>query len=392
MLSAILCHAAADAGLARELRCFIELNCALPIVDEEGLIGPGCDLLNTAEHALSADYVLLLLSPDSVPEQWLRASWEPILVDGARKFGTQIAYVLLRPCKFPALFRRDVFFDLSERRLAGQRALKRWLQRRDPFFQAAIELPEPCASAEIAAEALERLECLLSDQPGVSPEVDRELALRFAHIHESDFEGVFWLNCGNRSRAGILGDTAQMLGLKLRGNLEQNASALQASCASRRLLFVFEHVAPSDMALVTFGGKASVMCVAQHSLPARSSLEETAALFSDWRRNSAACLGALGDVQSHLRDPSAYSGEPWEMAVSLGSAAFSFASQAGRLAEAYELLDLMTDAMRARGDPLAASRLEWERNWILEEWNEPIPARAALISPSQPVQLSLGFG
>jgi hypothetical protein len=80
------------------------------------------------------------------------------------------------------------------------------------------------------------------------------------------------------------------------------------------------------------------------------------------------------------------------MAISLGSAASSFLSQASRLAEAYELLELMTNILRARGDLLAAARLEWERNWILEEWNEPIPPRTPMLSPSQPVQLSLGFG
>ncbi len=390
MPSAILCHAATDADFAHEIRRVLELNCALAIIDEEGLIEPGFDLLDTAERALSADYLLLLLSPDSVPERWLRPKWEPILVDGAREFGTQIAYILLRPCKFPDVFRRNAFFDLSEHPLAGQRALTRWLLHRNPFFQAAIELPALDASTDITTRDLEPLACLLSDRPGVHAEVERDLALRLAHRHASDFEGVFWLSCENRSRAGILGDTAHMLGLKLRGSLERNASALQAFCAARRLLFVFEHVAPSDRPLVTFGGRTSVMFVAAHSLGARSSLEEAAALFSNWRSNSDACFGVLGDVQSHLRGLPAYSGEHWRMAVSLGSAAFSFARQAGRLAEAYELMDLLIDAMRSR-DPLAVPRLEWERSWILEEWNEPIPLCAPAIVTGQPVQLALGF-
>lgn len=269
--------------------------------------------------------------------------------------------------------------------------MTRWLLRQDPFFQAAIELPALDASTDIPAGDLEPLACLLADQPGVHSEVDRDLALRFAHMHAGYFEGVFWLSCENRSRAGILGDTAHMLGLKLRGSLEQNASALQAFCVDRRVLFVFEYVAPSDRALVTFGGRASVLFVAARPLPARSSLEQAAALFSDWRSNSDACFRVLGDVQNHLRNLPAYSGEHLRMAISLGSAAFSFASQAGRLAEAYELLDLMIDAMRARGDLLAVHRLEWERSWILEEWNEPIPLRASAIITGQPVQLTLGF-
>lgn len=117
MPSAILCHAAADAGSAHEISRVLELNCALAIIEEEGLIKPGCDLLDTAERALSADYLLLLLSPDSAPERWLRPKWEPILVDGAREFGTQIAYILLRPCKFPDVFRRNAFFDYRNIRL-----------------------------------------------------------------------------------------------------------------------------------------------------------------------------------------------------------------------------------------------------------------------------------
>ncbi|HEY3455803.1 MAG TPA: hypothetical protein VGK64_14450 [Bryobacteraceae bacterium] len=269
--------------------------------------------------------------------------------------------------------------------------MTRWLLQQDPFFQVAIELPALDASTDIPAGDLEPLACLLADRPGVHAEVDRDLALGFAHMYGGDFEGVFWLSCENRSPAGILGDTAHMLGLKLRGSLEQNANALQAFCADRRVLFVFEHVAPSDRALVTFGGRASVIFVAASPLPARSSLEQATALFSDWRNNSDACFRVLGDVQNHLRNLPAYSGEHLRMAISLGSAAFSFASQAGRLAEAYELLDLMIDAMRARGDLLAVHRLEWERSWILEEWNEPIPLRASAIITGQPVQLTLGF-
>jgi len=38
MPSAILCHAAADAGFAHEIRRVLELNCAVAIVGEEGLI------------------------------------------------------------------------------------------------------------------------------------------------------------------------------------------------------------------------------------------------------------------------------------------------------------------------------------------------------------------
>lgn len=111
MQSAGLCYAG-DADFAHELAGFLELNCAVAVFDKEGLIGPKDDIIDAAERALSADYLLILLSPDSVPDAWVRARWERILVDEARKFGTQVAYVLLRACKFPEVLRRNDFFRL----------------------------------------------------------------------------------------------------------------------------------------------------------------------------------------------------------------------------------------------------------------------------------------
>jgi hypothetical protein len=192
--------------------------------------------------------------------------------------------------------------------------------------------------------------------------------------------------------AGRLSDSGQGLGLRRRGTLQQNSRALQEFCASRRLLLVFEHVERPDRELVACGGKASILFIAERASPARRSLDETAALFSDWKNHFDACLSALGDVQAHLGNLPAYSSERWEIAISLGSAAYSCVRHAGWLAEAYELLELMTDAMRTRGDQLTAARLDWEKSWILEEWDEPVTPRARITPPNQPVQLSLGLG
>ncbi len=392
MQSLTLCYTAADADFAHELAIFIELNCAATVFDKEGAIEPGADLIDAAERALSSDYVLLLLSPDSVPAAWLRERWEPVLVDEARKFGTQVAYILLRACKFPEVLRRNAFFDLSEHRLAGQRALKRWLLQRNPFFETAIELPERSAPAGLARESLDHLECRLADQPGVQADVPRELALAFAQTHVKDFEGVFWVNCANRSRAGIVGDTGQILRLKLCGAMEHNARALREFCGGHRLLFVFEHIAPSDRELLAFGGKASVMFIVEYATPAQRPLEDTAALFSAWRANFDECLQALGDAQIHVRNLPVYSDERWRIAMSLGSAASSCLRHAGRLAEAYELLQLVIDALHARGDLLAAAQWEWEKSWILEEWGETVPLRMLPIASSHAAQLSLEFG
>ena len=390
--SAALCYATEDTDFALQLAGFLELNCTVTVSSQEGLIGPGEDLVDAAERSLSADYALILLSPHSIPNALARSRWEPVLVHEARKAGTQLAYVLLRDCKFPQVFRRDMFFDLSEHRLSGQRALKRWLLSQDLFLRTAFEVPEISASEEPATQALEHLECRLADRPGVEAEVSRELALAFAHASTSDFEGVFWLNCANRSSTGILGDIAQLLQLKLRGTQEQNTQALREFCAERRLLFVFEHIAPAGKELVTFGGKTSVIFVVEQSSQPTRSLHRTAALFYHWRTDTDAALRALRDAEYHLRKQPHDNDEDWRLAISLGLAACSCLKHIDRLAEAYELLMLMIDAARSKDDQLTADQLEWERSWILEEWGVPIPARTRPMAQNRPIQLKLALG
>ncbi len=389
MQSAVLCYTDTDAKTATELTHFLASNCVGAVFDKELLVNAEHDLLCAAEQALSADYVLLLLSPNSVPRKWTRERWEPVLVDEARKFGTRIVYVLLAPCEFPRVFRLHTFFDLSEDRLAGQRALKRWLLQHTLPLQLPSELPDPCGSVATAPETLRQLECDLADRPGIQTDTDRETALTFARTHREDYEAVFWFNCANRSRAGILGDTARALGLRLRGPLEQNAEALHDFCGSKRILLVFENLEREDRELVTYGGSASVMMIAGQTTPAARSLPETVALFARWTSNFEDCLSALGDVQHHLRKLPAYKDQDWETVISLGSLASSLLMHDGRLAEAHEVLEWMIKGMRACGD-LRAAQYEWEKSWILEEWGAPVLRTIA--PPNQPVQLSLGFG
>jgi TIR domain len=393
MRSAVLCHSGEDAAFASELARFLELNCPLTVFQEEGLIRADYGLLDAIERGLSAGVALVLLSPDSVPKAWPpREEWEPLLLKQPRELGSEIAFLLARDCKFPVLLRRGrTFFDLSQDRLNGQRALKRWLLERDPFFQCAVELPEEWHPAGTGGDFFERLRRRLADWPGVESDISREAALEFAHAHKPDFEGVFWLNCANRSRAGILGDTAHHLGLRLAGTAEQNRSALGEFCAGRRCLFIFEHLAPEDTELVTFEGKASVIFTAPGAMPSPRSLEETSALFSAWTQNLDLCLSALGDAQHHLRGLLVSEGDPMQARMSLGSAAFALLKHSDRLAEAYEVLEMMANAMRAKGDQFSLYRLEWEMSWLREAWDQPATPPSAPPPLKEPAQLSLEF-
>ena len=193
MRTAVICHATQDAAFTHELRAFLELNCPLAVFDEEGLIQDAEDLVDAAQRAISADVALVLLSPESVPKTWRRERWEPVLLDQPREFRTQVAFLLLRECRFPELLRRKGFFDLSQHRLIGLRSLKRWLQAQERPFQNTIELPERAPAHELTLESMDELQRCLADRPGWETGIDPETALAFAQASRLDFEGVFWI-------------------------------------------------------------------------------------------------------------------------------------------------------------------------------------------------------
>ncbi len=368
MQSLVLCHTAADAHVARQLQQFLEINCPFPSWQEAVVFQSGDALLSSVERALSADIALLLLSPNAVPATWRREDWEPVLISQPRQFGSELGYLCVHPCRFPEVLRRKNFFDLSADLLGGFRKVKRWLLQENPLKQETVELLPPLlAGANASGESPENLRRQLADAPGVVYDVSREAALEFAYAHTTDFEGVFWVNCARRSQAGILGDTAHALGLKLAGRAAQNRLALVEFCAQRRCLFVFEHLV-HNRDLVNFGNRASVMFVAAQSEPAVLPLDKTAELFANWKRDPLPCLQSLGDAQEHLRRLA--NGSEALAHKALGASIFALLQQSERLAEAYEVLDVLSKHAWAEGDSSDLRRWEWEKSWIREAWDE----------------------
>ena len=191
MRTAVLCHAAQDAILTREIRAFLELNCPLAVFDEEGLIQANEDLVDAAERSISADVALVLISPDSVPQTWRRERWEPVLLDQPRVFHTHVAFLLLRECRFPELLRRKSFFDLSQRRLAGLRSLKRWLLAQERPFQNIVELPARVPAHELTPESLDELQRRLADRPGWESAWSRTLHWRLRRLQDMILKDCF---------------------------------------------------------------------------------------------------------------------------------------------------------------------------------------------------------
>ena len=392
--SLVICSSAADEEIGATIRRYLEANCPFLGVQDDVIVPSPEELLETVDRALSSDLTLLLLSPEANPGLLARVQWEPVLLEQPRELGSTLAFALARPCRFPQLLRKQKFFDLSTEAYSGLRSLRRWLIEQNPFKRERVEfLPPRPAAPESDSDVIADLERRIGDQPGMAWDVARDTALAFAHSHSRDFEGVFWINCSGRNEAGIVGDTAHALGLKLAGPKAENRAALHEFCAGRRCLFVFDGLPTGDRELVSFRGHGSVLFTTPATAQADClPLAETVALFSRWRTNPEPALEHLRDASLHLQFLSSASApEAASLVKNLGADMFGLLQQRERLAEALEVLDVLSKHAWNEGSEAELRRWEWEKGWIREAWGQTPSARVRLGAPAQAAQLSLAF-
>jgi len=265
------CYSPSEHGLACELAAFLERGAGVEVLLEEGAMQAGEDLIAKVEEGLSADVVLALLSPDSVPGRWVLERWKSAFCEQATEVGTPVATLLCRNARFPDLLRRRNFFDLRQDRLAGFRATKRWLMSLSPLPQKAPFAPAPQPSFVGRGSELESLCTLLADAPGIAVVEaaagagKTALALEFARRHQEDFDAVFWLTCGSRSAPALAGDLAAQLGVRLDRDLESNLNELRHLCARYRCLLVLDDALASSAALLAPRGRTSVLVTTRHA-------------------------------------------------------------------------------------------------------------------------------
>jgi len=386
MQTLVICTSPTDVSIAREIRSYIEANCSWISIEENvTAAGPG-QTLEAVERALSSDIVLLLLSPDLIPSPWLRSQWEPVLVDEARRLGTRVAYALVRPCRYPEIFERQRFFRLNaDARRAGVRKVREWLLDQNPLNgERAENLPQE--SGKHDEVMVSKLEQAVLDAPGSLCGVPREAALSFAQEHRRAFEGVFWIECLGRTLAGVLGDTANSLGLKLRSTVAQNALALREFCARRRCLFLFDALAAEHQECVAFGGLASVIVTCNRAPDADAlTLDETVKLFVRWRGNPATCLQRLRVAQRY------FSTGTGRAVKDLGPALFGLLRHEERFAEAYEVAEALSQRAWDEGNKQDLEHWDSEKRWIRESWDLPHSPVVCLVSNNEPVQMGFDF-
>src|SRR5258705_3392190 len=142
MLTVFLCHSRRDDRFSRDLTEFVERGAGVQVFLDEGEIGEEETIVSKAADGLQAEVMLLILSPGATPSGRARADWEPALLGEPKKAGVKVGTILAEPCEFPALLRRESFFDATQNRLAAFRDIKRWLlglapARREGEFEPA---------------------------------------------------------------------------------------------------------------------------------------------------------------------------------------------------------------------------------------------------------------
>jgi len=246
--TAFFVHAQADREFAGQLVEFLEFGCNLTCYVEDGLIGEGQDPISKAEEGLSADVLVLLLSPSSSPVRWARERWEPVLVDEARRAGVEVVTVLLEECPFPPLLRRRNFIDGTTDRLTARRLLKRW------FWQREREPGDPPGTG--VSGDLEDLYSTLADRGGALT-VSGGDASRFANEAADEFEAVLWVPCHGLTLAQAAGELGHQLGIALDGPVKENCGRIRDLLAARRCLVVLDAPDPEIRAELTAGGRTS---------------------------------------------------------------------------------------------------------------------------------------
>jgi tetratricopeptide (TPR) repeat protein len=114
--------------------------------------------------------------------------------------------------------------------------------------------------------ALEVLNVRLAEPGAVVPLIGMpglgktRLAVAFAHRHQDDFEGVYWINCAGQSLSASITDLARQLGIRPEGEPQSQLRDIRHRCAERHCLLVLDNVESEETcALIPGHGRCAVL-------------------------------------------------------------------------------------------------------------------------------------
>jgi tetratricopeptide (TPR) repeat protein len=266
MVSVFLSHSSKDKAFVRDLADFLGTDGLIKVWLDEREIAPGQNIPGCIAEGLDSDFILLILSPDSVDSNWVKEEWTDAFWEQTNNRKTKLVGLLYRDCQIPRLLRNKKYFDLRTNQPEGIRAIRSFLlsqQRESPPRVNYLPVRPPIfVGREVELAGLrERLR-----QPGALVAVSElagkgktTLALEFAHRHQQDFEAVYWLPCQSSSLAAIAAELARLLGLKLEGDLPVVVRELKGVCGGKRCLLILDNVQDETPGELVPGGAASVL-------------------------------------------------------------------------------------------------------------------------------------
>ncbi len=367
MIQVAIVYGDSEETLAGEIADYLETNCRV-MVDRSLRVTPEFDVLEASGRALGADAAILFLSPRSVPRRLERREWEPLFLEAAGNHHTHVSFVKVADCPFPQVLLRSRCYSLTPDVVACARGLRRWLIELQPPAQPIFAVPAGVATP-CEGEVLEMLRRAIVDRPGRAEITTPERARWFAEAVRADFEGILWVDCRGASWAGIAGETGTQLGLRLPGELDCNVEIIKDILAAHRCLIVM--LGDCETATEQFAGpgRTSLLRVTEPQPQEELSIDAARShlrSLSSWMTDPAS-VPASGTIRRTL-DWLLFKPEDWITACDFSRAALAFFRFQDRLAEGYEVADLMLSASVARQDGVAADEFGRERAWILESW------------------------
>lgn len=249
-MEVLICCAPADRDVAGKIGTRLERGAELDVVFDD------TEAENVAakwESGQSSAAILLLLSPASVPQRADRTEWGALLDHVASNGEPPVASLLARECAYPRILERKNFFRWADGEREALRAIERW----------AIELHRDAAQAGFTPARLpwfkdreEELAALweaLVDEAGIAVVMNEEpasgktaLAQEFCLRAGAHFRKTLWVDCGERSRAAVVGELAEQLGVECPGEQDDGLGHLLEVAGRRRVLVVLDDC-PADL-------------------------------------------------------------------------------------------------------------------------------------------------
>lgn len=266
MISVFLSHSSKDKPFVRELAAALETGGEIKVWLDERQIAPGQNIVSAIGEGLDSDFILLILSPDSVDSNWVKEEWTGAFWEQTNNRRTKLLGVLYRECQIPRLLRNKKYFDLRSNQPQGFREIRTFLLTQRPAPPEHVNyLPvRPPLFIGREKELSDLREGLrqpgaLVPVPALAGKGKTTLALEFAHRYQQDFEAVYWLSCQSSNLASIAAELARQLGLKFDGELPEIVRELKGVCASKHCLLILDNVENEPPGELIPGGAASVL-------------------------------------------------------------------------------------------------------------------------------------